>query len=126
MDVEILKELECRAGDETRKDGIPETDVRIGHVHVEGCEEQAAQGIRRQFDEDFHRRAEHHEIRIVLCDGSQEYGKAAADDDQDGQKKEDADIVRYLTVNGPLVFHVPNAVQGDLDVGGQLDDSVQQ
>ena len=74
MDVEILKELERRAGDETRKDGIPETDVRIGHVHVEGCEEQTAQGIRRQFDENFHRRAEHHEIRIVLCDGSQEYG----------------------------------------------------
>ena len=87
MDVEILKELERRAGDETRKDGIPETDVRIGHVHVEGCEEQTAQGIRRQFDENFHRRAEHHEIRIVLCDGSQEYGKAAADDDQDGRRR---------------------------------------
>ena len=61
-----------------------------------------------------------------MCDGSQEYGKAAADDDQDGQKEEDADIVRYLTVNGPLVFHVPDAVQGDFDVGGQLDDGVQQ
>ena len=98
----------------------------IGHIHVKPREKQAAQDIGGKGYQDLDRGTEHHEVRIVLGNRGKEDGKAAGDDHQDGQEKEHADVVRNLPVDGTLVLHTPDTVQGGLDAARQLDDRIEE
>ena len=62
----------------------------------------------------------------MLRDGSQKDAQTARNDNQYGQQQEHTDIVGDLPVDAALALHLPDFIQRNLDIAGQLDNGIKQ
>ena len=98
-----------------------ELHFSVRHIDVQSCKHEPGQGKRYEADQEFQDRGKQYKVFNVLQRCAHEDGETTRNYNQDRHQQEHGEVVRNFTVHTSCLFYLPDAVEGDFNIGDQIE-----
>ena len=125
VDIDYLQDLHAHTREDARNDGTRGLYLRVGHVDIKSDEEQRQQEIRCEVEQMAHQGTQIFKMAHLRRKGRDIERQTDGDDEQYREEQEHRQIVGEGTDDGSRVAHLPDVVEGLLDIVHQHEHGVE-